>query len=48
MIHNFVNAPKIMDYENTIYLISPRQNFHPLGLFLNKHSKKQKKLKILL
>ncbi len=40
MIHNFLNAPKIMDYENTIYSIAPNQNFHPLGLFKDKHSKK--------
>ncbi len=37
MIHNFLNAPKIMDYENTIYSNALSQNFHPLGLFLNKH-----------
>jgi hypothetical protein len=23
MIHNFLKAPKIMDYENTIYSIAP-------------------------
>jgi hypothetical protein len=33
MIHNFLDVPKIMDYENTIYSIAPNQNFHPLGLF---------------
>jgi hypothetical protein len=37
MIHNFLDAPKIMDYENIIYSITPSQNFHPLGLFKNKH-----------
>jgi len=39
MIHNFFDAPKIMDYESIIYSIAPSQNFHPLGLFKNKHSK---------
>jgi hypothetical protein len=38
-IHHFLDAPKIMDYENTIYSIAPNQDFHPLGLFKNKHSK---------
>jgi hypothetical protein len=33
MIHNFLEAPKIMDYENTIYYIAPRKHFHPLSLF---------------
>ncbi len=34
MIHNFLDVPKIMDYENTtIYFVAPSQNFHPLGLF---------------
>jgi hypothetical protein len=33
MIHNFLNAPIIMDYENTIYSNALSQNFHPLGLF---------------
>jgi len=28
-----------MDYENTIYLITLNQNFHPWGLLRNKHSK---------
>ncbi len=37
MIHNLSDAPKIMDYENTIYYIAPNQNFHPLGLFKDKH-----------
>jgi hypothetical protein len=41
MIHNFLDAPKIMDYENTIYSITSNQNFHPLGLFKDKHSKEQ-------
>jgi hypothetical protein len=39
MIHNFLNVPKIMDYENTIYFIVSNQNFHPLGLSKDKHSK---------
>jgi hypothetical protein len=39
MIHNFLDAPKIIDYENTIYSIAPSQKFHPLGLFKDKHSK---------
>jgi hypothetical protein len=39
MIHNFLEAPKIMDYENTIYFIALSQHFHPLGLFKDKHSK---------
>jgi len=37
MIHNFLDAPKIMDYENTIYSITLSQYFHPLGLFKDKH-----------
>jgi len=28
-----------MDYENTIYFIVSNQNFHPLGLSKDKHSK---------
>jgi hypothetical protein len=28
-----------MDYENIIYSIAPSIDFHPLGLFKNKHSK---------
>jgi len=39
MIHKFLDVPKIMDYENTIYSIAPNQNFHFLGLFKYKHSK---------
>jgi hypothetical protein len=39
MIQHFLDAPKIMDYENTIYSITPNQNFHPLSLFKNQHSK---------
>ncbi len=39
MIHNFLTIPKIMDYENTMYFISPSQHFHALGLFKDKHSK---------
>jgi len=27
-IHNFLDIPKIMDYENIIYCIAPSQNFH--------------------
>jgi len=41
MIHNFLDVPKIMNYENTIYFVAPSQNFHPLSLFKYKHSKKQ-------
>lgn len=37
MIDNFLEAPKIMDYENTIYDIAPRKHFHPLSLFQNKY-----------
>jgi hypothetical protein len=37
MIHNFLDVPKIMDYENTIYFIAPSQGFHLLGLFEDKH-----------
>jgi hypothetical protein len=33
MIHNFLNASKINDYENIIYPIAPSWYFHPLGLF---------------
>jgi hypothetical protein len=39
MINIFLDAPKITDYENTIYFIAPNQYFHPLGLFKDKHSK---------
>ncbi len=39
MIHNFLEVPKIMDYENTIYFVDLSQHFHSLGLFKNKHSK---------
>jgi hypothetical protein len=42
MIHNFLDGPKIIDYKNTIYSIAPSQNFHPLGLFKDKHSKELK------
>jgi len=38
MIHKFLDAQKIMDYENIIYSIAPSQNFDILGLFKNKHS----------
>jgi len=37
MIHYFLDVPKIMDYEITIYFIDQSQNFHPLGLFIDKH-----------
>jgi hypothetical protein len=40
MIHNFLDAPKIVDCENTIYCIPPSQDFHPLSLFKDKHSEK--------
>jgi hypothetical protein len=40
--HNFLNAPKIMDYENTIYYITLIQNFHPLGLFKYEHLEESK------
>jgi hypothetical protein len=42
LIHKFLDVPKIMDYENTISSIAPSQNFHPLGIFKNKHLKEQK------
>ncbi len=42
MIHNFLDVPKIMNYENTIYFVAASQNFHPLSLFKYKNSKKQK------
>jgi len=38
MIYNFLETPKIMDYDNIIYFIAPNQHFHPLGLIKNKHS----------
>ncbi len=37
MIHNFLHASKINDYENVIYSIAPSQNFHPLGYFKDNH-----------
>ncbi len=37
MIHHFLNAPKIMDYESTIYFNAPSQKFHPFGLFKDKY-----------
>jgi hypothetical protein len=40
MIHNFLEAPKIMDYENTIYSITKNQHFHLLSLSKDKHLKK--------
>jgi hypothetical protein len=39
MIHNFLDALKIMDYENIIYYIASNQNFRRLGLFKYKHLK---------
>jgi hypothetical protein len=42
MIHNFLDAPKIMDYENIIYSIASSQDFHFLGLFKDKHLKELK------
>jgi hypothetical protein len=43
MITNFLDAWKIMDYENTIYSIAPSQDFHPLSLFKDKYSKNNNK-----
>jgi hypothetical protein len=40
MIHNFLEAPKIMDYDSIIYFIAANQHFHPLSLFKNKHLEK--------
>ncbi len=40
MIHNFLDVPKIMNYDNIIYFVAPSQNFHPLSLFKYKNSKK--------
>ncbi len=42
MIHKFLEAPKIMDYDNTMYTIAPSQHFHLPSLFLNKHLEKLK------
>jgi hypothetical protein len=42
MIHDFLDAKKIMDYENIIFYIFPSQNFHLLSLFKDKHSKEKK------
>ncbi len=39
MIHNILDAPKIMDYENTMFSGSPNQKFHLLSLFKTKHTK---------
>jgi hypothetical protein len=39
IIHNFLETPTIMDCENIIYFIIPSQQFHPLGLFKDKHLK---------
>jgi hypothetical protein len=41
MIHSFLDAPKIMECENTIYFIAPNQNCLPLGLFKDKHLEEQ-------
>jgi hypothetical protein len=38
-IHNFLDIPKRMDYENNICSIAPSQHFHLLSLFKDKHSK---------
>jgi hypothetical protein len=38
-IHNFLDVPKIMDYENNIYSIAPSQHFHLICLFKDKYSK---------
>ncbi len=32
-VHNFLNVFKINDYENAIYLIIPKEDFHSLCLF---------------
>jgi hypothetical protein len=37
MIHNFLDNPKIMGYEVTIYFVAHNQNFHLLGLIKDKH-----------
>jgi hypothetical protein len=29
MMHNFLNLPKVLDYENILYSIALSQNFHP-------------------
>jgi hypothetical protein len=42
MIHNFLEPPKIIAYENIIYSIAPNQHFHLLGLFKDKHLKELK------
>jgi hypothetical protein len=42
MIHDFLNDPKTMDYENIIYCIAPSQYFHPLSLFKYKDSEELK------
>ncbi len=39
MIHNFFKAPKIINYDNTIYFIAPSQHFHRQGSFKDKHLK---------
>jgi len=40
MIHNFLEASKILDYKNTTYFIAPSQHFHLLSLLKNKHLEK--------
>jgi hypothetical protein len=42
MIHNFLESPKTMDYDNIMYIIAPSQHFHLLGLFKDKRLKKIK------
>jgi hypothetical protein len=39
MIHNFLDASKINDYEKIIYSIVPSRYFHPLGLLKDNHLK---------
>jgi len=40
MIHNFLEAPKIMGYQKTICFITSSQHFHPFSLFKDKQLKK--------
>jgi len=40
MIHNFLEVPEIMGYQNTICFITSSQHFHPLSLFKDKHLEK--------
>jgi hypothetical protein len=39
MIHNFLDAYNFNDYKNIINFITTNQDFHPLGLFRDNHSK---------